>query len=159
MRSILIRIFLFSLPVCLILCGCQSHKGDFVPKTEAELAAMEQKNQQAHSAFLKGDYKTAEKILRQMATERTVSRPLYQLELLSVLLFDGKHQEAHELMKILHTDFETLFDRKSEEKHRASGMEKSIRFTKGIPMNAVPSMYLWHFPSLKRDNMKMHCAV
>ena len=116
MRSILIRIFLFSLPVCLILCGCQSHKGDFVPKTEAELAAMEQKNQQAHSAFLKGDYKTAEKILRQMATERTVSRPLYQLELLSVLLFDGKHQEAHELMKILHTDFETLFDRKSEEK-------------------------------------------
>lgn len=98
------------------LFGCSSPKGDFVEKSEQELAQMELRNDAAHSEFVKENYSEAIDILNEIGTERTVSRPLYQMEKLSVLLMDGKHDEAHEQMMALHADFETLFDKKSEEK-------------------------------------------
>ena len=100
----------------LSMCGCSSPKGDFVEKSEAELAAMELQNDNAHAKFVNGNYDEAMQILNNIGAERTVSRPLYQMEKLSVLLMDGKFDEAHEQMMALHSDFETLFDKKSEEK-------------------------------------------
>lgn len=100
----------------LISSGCSTPKGDFVVKSEQELIQMELMNDKAHSEFTAGNYSSAMNILDSIGTERTVSRPLYQLEKLSVLLMDGKFDEAHEQMMALHVDFETLFDKKSEEK-------------------------------------------
>ena len=100
----------------LFFCGCSTAEGDFVPKTETELAAMENLNKTAHEAFVQGNYDTASEILKKINTERTVSRPLYQLEELSVLLLNGKDEEAHELMKKLNDDFESLFNKELEEK-------------------------------------------
>lgn len=100
----------------LLLAGCNSPAGDFVEKSEKELAAMEVQNDKAHKKFLDGNYENAINILNNIGSERTVSQPLYQLEKLSVLLMDGKFEEAHKEMLLLHQDFETLFDEKSEEK-------------------------------------------
>ena len=110
---------LFALPALLLLlgvAGCNSDKSDFVHKTEQELAGMELQNQQANAAFRNSDYESAGKILMQLSSEMTVSRPQYQMELLSVLLLEGKHDEAHQLMMKLHQDIEALFDVKLEEK-------------------------------------------
>ncbi|MBQ9788041.1 MAG: hypothetical protein IJW31_00375 [Lentisphaeria bacterium] len=96
--------------------GCNSYDSDFVYKSEKALKAMEDMSAVAHEEFLRGSYNDAEARLRSLITERTVSRPLYQLELISVLLMNGKKEEAHELMMRLHEDLELLFDAESEEK-------------------------------------------
>ncbi len=114
MKSLLGTTFAFL--AVLLLAGCSSPQGDFVPKTETELAQMESLNESAHTAFINGNYEQASAILAKLNSERTVSRPLYQLEQLSALLMDGKNDQAHELMKKIHADLETLFDQKSEEK-------------------------------------------
>lgn len=103
---------------CLLLwaAGCRSYEGDFVEKSEEELAAMEKLNDQAHLAFMSGNYSDAETTLRSLTTENTVSRPLYQMELLSVLLMSGKNEEAHKLMLSIYRDIEMLFDPQLEEK-------------------------------------------
>ena len=99
-----------------ILSGCSTYKGDFVQKTEQELALMEKENEKAHSAFAFKDYAGANVILDKLTKERTVSRPLYQLEKLSVLLLSEKYDEAHELIVKLHEDLETLVDTQLEKK-------------------------------------------
>ena len=70
--------------------GCNSYDSDFVYKSEKALKAMEDMSEVAHEEFLRGSYNDAEARLRSLITERTVSRPLYQLELISVLLMNGK---------------------------------------------------------------------
>lgn len=104
------------LAAVLLTAGCSSYEGDFVYKSEAELAEMEKLNESAHNAFLQNDFSTATDLLQTLTKERTVSRPLYQMELLSVLLMNNQHKEAHDLMVSLHEDLETLFDTKLEEK-------------------------------------------
>ena len=96
--------------------GCKTYEGDFVEKSEAELAGMERKSVTANQAFIKENYSGSKKILRELVRERTVSRPLYQMELLSVLLMTGKHDEAHALMESMHQDLELLFDDRMTEK-------------------------------------------
>ena len=77
---------------------------------------MEKLSERAHQYFVNGNYENANILLDKLTSERTVSRPLYQLEKLSALLLDGKNDEAHDLMQKLHADFEYLFDKKLEEK-------------------------------------------
>ncbi len=100
----------------LLIAGCNSYQGDFVQKSEKELEQMESINQTAHNSFVAENYATAEKLLRGLTRERTVSRPLYQLELLSVLLMSGKHDKAHKLMMEIYQDLEMLFDTQLEDK-------------------------------------------
>ena len=102
--------------LAVLTSGCNSPTGDFVHKSEEQLAQMEQLSTEAHQHFVNGNYENAGIILDKLTSERTVSRPLYQLEKLSVLLLEGKNDEAHTLMQKLHADFEYLFDKKLEEK-------------------------------------------
>ena len=104
------------LAAVLLSAGCSSYEGDFVHKTEAELAEMEKQNETAHEAFLQNDFPTASEILQNLTKERTVSRPLYQLELLSTLLMSNQNKEALDLMMRIHEDLETLGDKALEEK-------------------------------------------
>lgn len=113
MRKSLLGIFAV---ICCIITGCNSYQGDFVQKSEEELAAMEQQNATAHEQFVRGNYSEAESLIRNLCQERTVSRPLYQLELISTLLMQNKTAEAHELMIKLQEDLEVLFDKEAAEK-------------------------------------------
>lgn len=104
--------------ILLAVCsGCKSEpQGNFVPKTEQELDAMDARNSEAGKLFLAGDYRGADKILRELAAERTVSSPLFDLERVSILLMEGKEAEAHDLMMRVRDETDTLFDLKLEEK-------------------------------------------
>ena len=100
----------------ILLVGCSTYEGEFVPKTEEQLAQMEVKNDEAHAAFLAQNYSEAEKKLKELSQERTVSLPLYQMEMISLLLMQGRNDEAHAMMEALHQDIETLFDEKMADK-------------------------------------------
>lgn len=100
----------------LLSIGCKSYSGTLKVKSEEELAEMEKLSSEANLAFLNENYQGAENTLRGLIKEQTVSRPLYQMELLSVLIMNGKHQEAHELMEDIHQDLELLFDDEMAEK-------------------------------------------
>ena len=93
----------------LLVTGCKSYSGTLVVKSENELAEMEKLSFNANQDFLNENYLGAEKTLQNLTKERTVSLPLYQMELLSVLIMSGKHQEAHKLMENIHQDLELLF--------------------------------------------------
>ena len=96
--------------------GCSSYQGDFVNKSEDELAEMEQLNDSAHELLLNGQYDSAKKILQGLTAEKTVSRPLYQMEMISLMLLMGEDKAALELMQSLHEDLELMFDKELEEK-------------------------------------------
>ena len=96
------------------ICGCTTYTSPFVHKSEAELDAMEAQSVAAAEAFTTGDYATSEQILARLGSEQTVSSPQYEMERVSVLLHQGKHKEAHELMQKIRIDLEMLFDEKSE---------------------------------------------
>ncbi len=96
------------------LCGCRTSSGTIVYKSEAELDAMEMQDAEAARLFAAGKYEDAERLLLRLAEEETVSRPLYDLERVSVLLMQGRHAEAHELMTALRREFDVMFDERSE---------------------------------------------
>ncbi len=100
----------------MLVTGCKSYSGTLVVKSENELAEMEKLSFNANQDFLNENYLGAEKTLLNLTKERTVSLPLYQMELLSVLIMSGKHQEAHKLMGNIHQDLELLFDDEMAEK-------------------------------------------
>lgn len=97
-----------------MMCGCTTYTSPFVHKTEEELDQMESRDEIAASRFAKGAYSQTDTILKQLTEEPTVSRPLYELERVSVLLQRGNTAEAHELMMKVRGDFEMLFDEQSE---------------------------------------------
>lgn len=107
--------WLFCLCV-IILAGCRSYEGEFVQKSEAELEQMESLSLTAQKNFSSGELHLAEKIIKNLSKDKTVSQPLYQLEHLSVLLLGNRHDEAHKLMEGLRRDFELLFDKDAADK-------------------------------------------
>ncbi len=120
--------------VCLVaLWGCKSYEGPFVHKTEEQLDAMEQQNEFAALHFQKQNYAVADSILQSLSTEQTVSLPQYQLEQVSLLLMQGKHQEAHELMMKTRESIETLFDPASEEMAMSYWHGENNKVFKGEP--------------------------
>ncbi len=111
------RHFSFACLCALVLViGCRTYEGPFVPKTEEELDHMEIQNANASSFFHAGDYQSAEAAVAPLAVEQTVSQPLYNLERASTLLLQGRHDEAHELLMQTREHIELLFDEQSEEK-------------------------------------------
>ena len=101
--------------VVAMVCGCATYTSPFVHKTEEELDAMERLDWGAARRFASGDYDAADRTLRSLTAEPTVSRPLYELERVSVLLQKDRRKEARELMLKVARDFELLFDERSEE--------------------------------------------
>lgn len=116
-----------------LLAGCQTYDSPFVHKSEAELDAMEYQNALAAESFQNQDYAQAEAILNQLATEQTVSQPLYQLERVPVLLMQGKREEAHDLMMKTREQIETLFDPQSEARAVSLWHGENNKVYKGEP--------------------------
>ncbi len=95
-------------------CGCATYTSPFVHKTEDELDAMECLDEAAARCFAAGNYAAADSTLLSLTSEPTVSRPLYELERVNVLLHQERRKEAHELMMKVCRDFDLLFDERSE---------------------------------------------
>ena len=113
--------------------GCASYTSPFVYKTEEELEQMEATSAQAHTYFEARLYDKVRSTLESLCTEQTVSRPLYQLELLSVLLMEGKREQAHELMVNIQRDLELLFDPQSEKLATSFWHGETNKVFKGEP--------------------------
>ena len=62
--------------VVAMVCGCATYTSPFVHKTEEELDAMERLDWGAARRFASGDYDAADRTLRSLTAEPTVSRPL-----------------------------------------------------------------------------------
>lgn len=99
-----------------VVCGCATYTSPFVHKSEDELEAMERLDMDVAADFSAGRYTEAGQKLDQLTAEPTVSRTLYELERVSVLLQQGRRVEAHALMSKVRADIELLYDPASEEK-------------------------------------------
>ena len=105
------RVFSILLAASLmLLSGCRSYTGNFVKKSEEQLAVMEQQNQYAHKLFLDCNFTAAEDNLRKLIQERTINFLLYQQELVSVLLLRNNHEAALEIMLNQHKNWELLLN-------------------------------------------------
>ena len=102
--------------VLLALCGCRTESGRFASRSDAELDLMESTNELQNAAFCRGDYRTAETILSRLAADQTVSSTQYDLEKASILLVQGRKDEAHGFLMKARTDIEQVIDAESEEK-------------------------------------------
>lgn len=100
----------------MLAAGCHSYEGRFVHKSEEELDAMEVADEQIGNEFSGGAYASAETSLKSLMSEPTVSLPQYELERVSILLMQGKSDEAHALMMKVREELETLFDPALEQK-------------------------------------------
>ena len=100
----------------MLAAGCHSYEGRFVHKSEDELDAMEIADEQVGHEFRRGAYGSAEASLKTLMSEPTVSLPQYELERVSILLMQGKSDEAHAQMMKVREELETLFDPGLEQK-------------------------------------------
>ena len=96
--------------------GCHSYEGQFAHKSEEELDAMEAADEQVGNEFRKGAYGSAEASLQALMSEATVSLPQYELERVSILLMQGRSDDAHAQMMKVRDELETLFDPEMEQK-------------------------------------------
>ena len=122
--------------VLTVVSGCRSAaspKGGFAPKTEEELDAMESRDRQANDFFQSAKYNAADGELKKLLADRTVSSPLYEMERVSILLMQGKDDEAHALMMRIQNEIETLYDTKLEKKAQSLWHGEQNKVFKGDP--------------------------
>ena len=91
------KVLLLLPTLMLLLVGCVGN-----------LVMMENDSIIANSYFVEGDFAKAESLTSELVKNRTVHVPLYKLELISIKLLAGKHDEALNVMWSLHNDFESL---------------------------------------------------
>lgn len=98
------------------MAGCRSYDSPFVHKSEDELDAMEAVDESVGFKFMAGDYESAAATLQTLMNEPTVSLPQYELERISILLMQGKSDEAHSLMLKVREELEILQDPDAEDR-------------------------------------------
>ena len=116
----------------LLMAGC-AYEGDFVKKSEPELKAMETTAEKGNQMFQSGQYQEADKVFTELGRERTVSQPLYRYEKVSILLLQGKYDEAHDLMLKLKNDLDFVTDKQLEEKATSLWHGEQNKVFKGDP--------------------------
>lgn len=110
------RFVRYACAALMLAAGCHSYEGQFVHKSEEELDAMEVADEQVGDEFRRGAYGSAEASLKTLMSEPTVSLPQYELERVSILLMQGRSDEAHAQMMKVREELETLFDPELEQK-------------------------------------------
>ena len=113
------------------LSGCATYTGEFAVKAEEELAQMEREANAARVYFQDGRYEEADRVLSRLGSERTVSQPLYKLDLAPVLLLAGRKDEAHDLLMDVREEIETLRDVQLEERAQSIWHGEANKVYKG----------------------------
>lgn len=119
--------------LAVLLCSCSSYKGDFVYKSEAELERMETEDSRLHKLFMQQNYPEVDAGLRNLTRERTVSQPLYQYEAVSVLLMQGRRDEAHAQMLKLKETVDFVSDEQLNDKAKSLWHGEQNKVFKGDP--------------------------
>lgn len=100
---------------------------------ENRLDEMEQRASVAEMSFRAGEYDIAHASFNVLASEPTVSSPLYRLDSVPCLVLSGKKDEALRLMESLRVDFEELYDPESEKKALSKWHGEVNKVFKGTP--------------------------
>ena len=102
--------FLALLAISAVFTGCKTGE------LENRLDDMERQAAVADVSFRAGDYSAADAAFRKLASQPTVSSPLYRLNSIPCLILSGRKDEAHQMMQELRVDLEELYDPESEKK-------------------------------------------
>ena len=116
-----------------LLCGCVTQPSSFVEKTEGELDAMEQSAERAAELFRESRYGDANAVLNNLASELTVSQPLYRLDGIPCLLLSMKSEDAYFAMRALRKELEELYNPDSERKASSKWHGEVSKVFKGSP--------------------------
>lgn len=102
--------FFALLAISAVFTGCKTGE------LENRLDDMERQAAVADVSFRAGDYSAADAAFRKLASQPTVSSPLYRLNSIPCLILSGRKDEAHQMMQELRVDLEELYDPESEKK-------------------------------------------
>ena len=109
------------------LCGCKTGE------LENRLDDMERRASLGDASFRSGKYASADLTFKSLASEQTVSSPLYRLDRVPCLILSGKKDEAHREMQELRVEFEELYDLESEKKAQSKWHGEINKVFKGSP--------------------------
>ena len=129
----LLAISAFALLAVFIGAGCKSNDNGFVYKSESELEQMEVQAKAASRNFSQGKFEESSAVFNRLASERTVSQPLYMYEQISLLILGDEYDKAHELMLKLKADTDFVTDKKSEDKAKSLWHGEQNKVFKGDP--------------------------
>ncbi len=121
------RLWLGAAALASALTGCKTGE------LENKLDSMEDSASTGERYFRSELYSAADSNFARLASEPTPSTPLYQLDRIPCLIFQGKKKEAHELMCKLRTDLEELYDTESEKKALSKWHGEINKVFKGNP--------------------------
>ena len=100
---------------------------------ENRLDEMERQASAADASFRAGDYSAADAAFKNLASQPTVSSPLYRLDSIPCLILSGRDGEAHNLMQRVRLDLEELYDPESEKKALSKWHGEVNKVYKGVP--------------------------
>ena len=113
--------------VAVAFSGCKTGE------LENRLDEMERQASVADASFRAGDYSAADAVFKNLASQPTVSSPLYRLDSIPCLILSGKDDEAHNLMQRVRLDLEELYDPESEKKALSKWHGEVNKVFKGVP--------------------------
>lgn len=119
--------FLALLAISAVFTGCKTGE------LENRLDDMERHAAVADASFRAGDYSAADAAFRKLASQPTVSSPLYRLNSIPCLILSGRKDEAHRMMQELRVDLEELYDPESEKKALSKWHGEINKVFKGSP--------------------------
>ena len=119
--------FLALLAISAVFTGCKTGE------LENRLDDMERHAAVADASFRAGDYSAADAAFRNLASQPTVSSPLYRLNSIPCLILSGRKDEAHRMMQELRVDLEELYDPESEKKALSKWHGEINKVFKGSP--------------------------
>jgi Tfp pilus assembly protein PilF len=143
--------FCFYFCLLLLLSGCLA-SSSALKVSSAERAQMELEAQLARNSFQQGNYAEAEKRLVPLCEKQSIDQPLYQFELASVYLLDGKKEEAHQTLLAAHQSIEGFFDEHSEQSAASLWGKEADKVFKGEPYERSTLYFLLALSFLERNN-------
>jgi len=143
--------FFFIFCAILLLSGCLGAPSA-IKISPAEREQMAVEVQLARKSFQRGDYSEAERRLVPLSEKQSIDQPLYQYELASTYLLDGKREEAHQALLAVHHSIEGFFDVNSEKKAASLWGKEADKVFKGEPYERASLYFLLALSFLERNN-------
>jgi len=147
------KFFRFSLYffLLLLLSGCLA-SSSALKIGSAERAQMALEAQRARDSFQQGNYTEAQKLLIPLCEKQSIDQPLYQFELASAYLLDGKKAEAHQTLLAAHHSIEGFFDKNSEQSAASLWGKEADKVFKGEPYERSTLYFLLALSFLEQNN-------
>lgn len=143
--------FCFYFCVLLLLSGCLA-SSSAIKISSAEREQMALEAQLARNSFQQGNYADAERRLVPLCEKQSIDQPLYQFELASVYLLDGKKEEAHQTLLAAHKSIEGFFDKHSEQSAASLWGKEADKVFKGEPYERSTLYFLLALSFLEQNN-------